>query len=78
MPYTGERWWEKTLANSVILDYLEEKILVNSPFQINTEIKEIEGEKFGNWLSICQIHQCFLLPTFSAIQYMNDYVVNDS
>ena len=34
-----------------------------------------EAENFGDWLSIHQIHHCFLSPSFSTIQYMKCLVV---
>ena len=63
----------ENLGEFSYLDYLGEKTLVNSLFQINNygdlSFRKIEGENFGDWPSICQICQCFLPPAFSAIQY---------
>ena len=53
------------------IDYLEEKALVNV-LQIKYRYRifcKFEGKNFGDWPLICQIRQCFLPPTFSAIQY---------
>ena len=47
---------------------LKEKMLVNN-LQIKygyLVFRKFEGENLGHWPSICQ---CFLPPTFSAIQY---------
>ena len=54
-------------------DCLEEKSLAKGLLMANGYLKvhKFEGEKFGNLPMNCQICQCFLLPMFSAIEYMS-------
>ena len=75
LPYSGKRWWEKTLVNSAdwstitkVFSLKKSYPYLSNPMESMNSPKFCTPSNLKSW--ICQ---CFLLPTFSAIQYLLIY-----